>query len=309
MISQQAIWTGQVDFVDHRGIEWDRVIRTRFVACQRFHYEYPGPIHQLKHHLVVAPCGRYGNQWLRGEQCVVTPGPVATTQRFDRFGNCVWDFEIPQVERTIAFEVMTTVERRARRGASPLVGAEMADLFRQPTRLTTSDDHIRSVACELAARSKSQSDLAEKIDDWVAGAIRYGSGTGVCTTAAQALAHGQGLCQDYAHIMIAACRAVNLPARYVSGHMPGEGGSHAWVEVLLPNRTGSRLHAIAFDPTNRRRPNLGYTTVAHGRDYSDVAPTSGSYSAPYTGQLSFSKRAGLTLLEFADGEKLTSECV
>jgi transglutaminase-like putative cysteine protease len=100
--------------------------------------------------------------------------------------------------------------------------------------------------------------------------------------------------------MIAVCRAAGLAARYVSGHMLGEGGSHAWVEVLVS--AGEALEPVAFDPTNRRRPDLGYTTVAVGRDYRDVPPTSGSFSAPYGGRLSFSKRAGLTLVELKDGE-------
>lgn len=124
------------------------------------------------------------------------------------------------------------------------------------------------------------------------------------TTAAEALSVGQGLCQDYAHLMLAICRAAGLPARYVSGHMLGEGGSHAWVEVFLPTQGG--LTAFAIDPTNRRQPHLGYGTVAVGRDYHDVSPTSGSFTAPYGGQLTFSKRAGLTLVEYLNGDTVQS---
>jgi transglutaminase-like putative cysteine protease len=108
--------------------------------------------------------------------------------------------------------------------------------------------------------------------------------------------------------MLALCRAAGLSARYVSGHMLAEGGSHAWVEVLLPRDDG-RFRAVAFDPTNRCRPNLRYTIVAVGRDYRDVAPTSGSFTAPYNGRLAFAKRAGLTLVEFADGEIVTGEAL
>ena len=65
-------------------------------------------------------------------------------------------------------------------------------------------------------------------------AISYAHGvTSVATTAAEALAGGQGVCQDSAHVMIALCRAIGLPARYVSGHLLGEGGTHAWVEVIV----------------------------------------------------------------------------
>jgi len=131
--------------------------------------------------------------------------------------------------------------------------------------------------------------------------MQYEAGlTHVGTTAAEALEIEHGLCQDYAHVMLAICRAAGLSARYVSGHLLGEGGSHAWVEVLLPD--GNGLSAFAFDPTNNRLPHLGYVTVAVGRDYRDVSPTSGSFSAPYGGELTCSKRAGLTLVEFNTGE-------
>ena len=114
--------------------------------------------------------------------------------------------------------------------------------------------------------------------------------TTVRTTAAEALALGRGVCQDYAHVMLALCRLCGVPARYVSGHLVGEGGSHAWVEVLLPSEEDpSVLTAVAFDPTNDRRAGLRYLTVAVGRDYGDVAPTSGTYNGPPGGRLSSAK--------------------
>ena len=115
-------------------------------------------------------------------------------------------------------------------------------------------------------------------------AITYEYGvTSVTTTAAEALALGRGVCQDYAHVMLALCHLLGLPARYVSGHLLGQGGTHAWVEVIVP-RAGD-AEAIAFDPCNGRRADAGYVTVATGRDYSDVAPTSGSYVGTSPGRL------------------------
>src|SRR4029453_13301675 len=99
--------------------------------------------------------------------------------------------------------------------------------------------------------------------------------TNVRTTAAEALAAGRGVCQDAAHIMVALCRAAQLPARYVSGHLLGQGGTHAWVEVIVPHHEAAM--AVPFDPSHNRRTDNGYVTVAVGRDYADVAPTSGSY--------------------------------
>src|SRR6202007_2321772 len=117
---------------------------------------------------------------------------------------------------------------------------------------------------------------AESFCMYVHKSISYAHGeTSVATTAAQALAGGRGVCQDAAHIMLALCRAVGLPARYVSGHLLGEGGTHAWVEVVVADANGAR--AVALDPCNGCRVGANYLTVATGRDYTDVAPTSGTY--------------------------------
>ncbi len=126
------------------------------------------------------------------------------------------------------------------------------------------------------------------------------------TTAAEALNLGQGLCQNYSHIMLALCRLVGLPTRYVLGHLLGEGGSHAWVEVLLPSAANSgKSEAIAFDPTNHCRAGLRHITIPVGRDYQDVSPTSGRFTAPYGGRLHSSNQVGLILVEYFDGRQIT----
>jgi len=116
--------------------------------------------------------------------------------------------------------------------------------------------------------------------------------TQVNTPALDALAQRKGVCQDFAHIMIACLRACGLPARYVSGYLlthpaPGQerlvgsDASHAWVSVYLPDGpdtpAGARWHD--FDPTNNRdgwgTPGEDYVTLAIGRDYADVSPVRG----------------------------------
>ncbi len=298
-----STWVDQLQFIDHRPLEWERVRRVRYFCYQRFYYEYPGPVRNLRHHLIAVPIDRYGDQVLLDHHVTVAPYPATARQRTDEFGNRVWDLDIAHIDHNIAFEVMLTVERTAGSFPAPRATRDQADRLLQPSALTASDERLAEVAHELRSRGAGGYALVEQISDWVAGALRYGSGaTGVGTTAAGALAIGTGLCQDYAHVMLAICRAAGLPARYVSGHMLGEGGSHAWVEVLLP--AGAGYDVVAIDPTNRRRPNLGYTTVATGRDYQDVPPTSGRFTAPYGGRLTSSKRAGLTLVELLDGETM-----
>ncbi|MDB5069533.1 MAG: transglutaminase protein, partial [Candidatus Eremiobacteraeota bacterium] len=106
-------------------------------------------------------------------------------------------------------------------------------------------------------------------------------------------------CQDYAHVMIALCRLCGIPARYVSGHLLGEGGTHAWLEVIEPAPGTGTARVAGYDPTHDRRTTLNYVFVAAGRDYADVAPTSGQFSAPYIGRFTTSRRVDVIDREYA----------
>ena len=96
------------------------------------------------------------------------------------------------------------------------------------------------------------------------------------TTAAEAYTAGRGVCQDHAHIMIAAARGADIPARYVTGYLvTGMGASstaaHAWAEVLVPD-----LGWVGFDPANNKCPTDNYVRVAAGIDAAGVTPIRGS---------------------------------
>jgi transglutaminase-like putative cysteine protease len=295
-------WAAQ-EFIDYRSIDWARVRRSRFLFHQRFQYDYPGPIRDLQQRLVVIPADRYGAQRLCSHRLSATPTPLDTHSTTDEFGNHVVEMTVEEAQAKVSFEVEMTIENQARGDCNQFFTPQAASRFLNPTLLTSPDEYINHVARMLSAQSHDPFDLALRVHSWVADNMRYEAGaTTVQTTAAEALALRRGMCQDYAHVMIAICRAAGLAARYVSGHLLGEGGSHAWVEVLLPHEDGYCAHA--FDPTNSRRLHMGYITVAVGRDYGDVSPVSGIYTAPYQGQLSCSKQAGITFLEFANGERL-----
>jgi len=143
---------------------------------------------------------------------------------------------------------------------------------------------------------------AERAHDWASGSITYQYGvTGYTTPAAMALHFQKGVCQDFAHILLAVLRLSNIPCRYVSGHMLGEGAPHAWVEALIadPNSPGE-VEVIAYDPTHHRRARMDYITVATGRDFADVTPTSGTYGGPALGRLAYTKQAEIVEInEFA----------
>ncbi len=105
--------------------------------------------------------------------------------------------------------------------------------------------------------------------------------TAITTPLAEVFAQRRGVCQDYAHVMIGALRALGLPAAYVSGYLlteppPGQprlvgaDASHAWVSVWCP-----QLGWIDLDPTNDMLADIGHITLAVGRDYGDVVPLRG----------------------------------
>ncbi|HYM95864.1 MAG TPA: transglutaminase family protein [Candidatus Sulfotelmatobacter sp.] len=285
--------------IEPTAVDWTNARRASYLLKQTFRYEYSEPIHDLNHRLVVIPPERFGDQRrLRHELSVDLPG-VRLEDRQDRFGNVVVDVFAPRVPEVIEVVAEVSVERRA---AEPhrLPDGWLADGYLlEPSRLTAADARIRRAAEELAASTDWGLPLADRINDWVYQSMTYRFGvTGVRTTAAQALALGAGVCQDYTHVMLALCRVCGLPARYVSGHMLGQGGTHAWVEVVLPTRDGTgEGTAWAFDPTHASRGGLGYVTIAVGADYSDVAPTSGSYVFAARGRLISTKRVTLMEME------------
>jgi len=119
--------------------------------------------------------------------------------------------------------------------------------------------------------------LAHALSDAVAGAIAYRPGvTHAHTTAAEALALGEGVCQDHAHALIACARIRGLPARYVSGYLHADvagvahEAAHAWAEVHVAG-----LGWVGFDPANRCCPDERYIRLGSGMDARDAAPIRG----------------------------------
>jgi transglutaminase-like putative cysteine protease len=287
--------------IDPLSIDWAAVRRTSYLLEQTFRYEYPAPIRDLDHRLMVIPRERFGDQLRLDHRLSVGAAEASVEDRIDRFGNPVHAIFAPAVSGSVEFTATVRLERRARE-PNRLADGWLSDRYLlEPTRLTLPDGRIREAAQRLRAGADGDLELAEAINDGVYQSLTYQHGaTRVRTTAAEALSIGRGVCQDYAHLMLALCRACSLPARYVSGHLVGEGGTHAWVEVVLPagDGTGEAI-AWAFDPTHASRGGLNYVTIAVGGDYADVAPTSGTYLAPFQGRLHTRKRISLTEVEYA----------
>jgi transglutaminase-like putative cysteine protease len=285
--------------IDHVSVDWSRARRASYLVRQTFRYEYPEPIRDLNHRLVVIPPEHFGDQRRLWHDVSVHHDGARLEDRRDRFGNVIFDVFAPRVVDQIEFVAEVAVERQAVE-PNRLADGWLADGYLlAATSLTTADDRIMREADNLAGAAEWGLPLADRINDWVYQAMTYRYGvSGIRTTAAEALALGAGVCQDYAHVMLALCRACGLPSRYVSGHLLGQGGTHAWVEVVLPTNDGTgEAIAYAFDPTHASRGGLGHVTVAVGGDYLDVAPTSGTYLSDALGRLIASKRVSLLEVE------------
>ncbi|PYE53892.1 transglutaminase family protein [Deinococcus yavapaiensis] len=291
------------DVLDHRAIEWPRVRRATLQAFQRFRYVYSAPAYDLSQRLVIRPADDRVDQRVVSFELRVHPRRSTRIERRDVYGNVVVDVDASYVRREARFDVSFVVERLAS-ASRPVASARQAELLAHPTLLTTPSAPMLEVARNLRVRATSPHDLAARISDFVSEHMTYKAGvTTVKTPASDAFDIGAGLCQDYAHVALALCRAAGISARYVSGHMLGEGGSHAWIEVLLPRQDGL-FEAIGLDPTNARAPNLSYVVVATGADYADVAPTTGLFRSSKGGVLQYEKRAGPVRVEYEDGTVL-----
>lgn len=247
--------------------------RATYVIHQTIAYDYTVPVLDLRQRLMVMPRERHGDQHRVIHRLDVrTAGNRRVRTRADRFGNTVVHVKAPTVERAIEFQARAVLVRTP----TSVHAAPWNATIPTRTRLTAPDAALHEAARSLGpvldvlATADAMSDLINTSFEYTHDA------TTVHTTAAEAWQLRRGVCQDMAHVMIAMCTSLGICARYVSGHLVGDGASHAWVEVLDP----ARQVVVAIDPTHRRRTDLRYITIAIGRDYRDVAPTSGMYTGP-----------------------------
>jgi transglutaminase-like putative cysteine protease len=286
--------------VVHDALDWSTVVAASFRIEQSIRYDYASPIRRLRHKLVISPRAAHGNQRRVSHELAVSPDAPAHSFR-DAFGNDVVALDVPRVERSIAFALTANVVRDARLGEHHVLAEPPPDPASAcaQRRLIRPDEAIRDIGADLRARHPDAEELAHAIADFVYRSMTYTKGvTDVFTTSAVALRMRRGVCQDYAHVAIALGRVCGLPARYVSGHLLGEGATHAWVEFLVPAGPG-RMRVVSLDPTNGRATNLRYIVVAVGRDYDDVAPTSGVFIGESAGAIASRQSVRVTDVTFA----------
>lgn len=152
-------------------------------------------------------------------------------------------------------------------------------LYLRETALTGPDPAIRRFAHEVASAGPADTlSLAHRLNAAVHETMRFDAGvTQTSTSAAEAFAHRNGVCQDLAHVFIAACRHLGVPARYVGGYMfraDGENdqkAGHAWAEAFIES-----IGWVGFDPVHARCPTDAYVRIACGLDFLAASPIRGT---------------------------------
>lgn len=163
--------------------------------------------------------------------------------------------------------------------ATPATSALLHD-YLQPTALSNWSGLFRDFATPLEnLRRLPTQEATEQIREIIHRSFRYdGDVTNVTSSIEDILTHRAGVCQDFTHLMLATCRYLGFPARYVSGYTlpdtPGEGAaaSHAWCEVFDPDHGW-----FGVDPTHNQWVEENHVRLGIGRDYRDVPPNRGVY--------------------------------
>ncbi|WP_157215659.1 transglutaminase family protein [Flavisphingomonas formosensis] len=169
-------------------------------------------------------------------------------------------------------------------------------LYMQSTRLTTADEAIIDFARGIEAEGNDALDRMHLLMGALHERLTFDPGRRDATrTAIETFSESHGVCQDFAHVFVAAARAIGIPARYVSGHFYRDDGAalqeaaHAWAEAHIPD-----YGWIAFDASHDHCPDDRYIRVAIGLDYRDAAPLSGSRIGGGVEELDVGVRVGLS---------------
>jgi transglutaminase-like putative cysteine protease len=237
-------------------------------------YAYAAPVNYAVQSLRLTPTSFRGHRVLAWQ--VRVRGAAPALQFKDGHGNLVHMVTIVAQHRGLTIEAEGTVETSDGNGVvDGLPNASPPRVYLRQTPQTRFDPAIR----ELAQSVANQDPLSQlhALSTVIRNAVEHMPGTtDTHTSAADALAAGQGVCQDHAHIFIAAARAKGIPARYVTGYLLLEeprpsSAHHAWAEAWVEG-----LGWVGFDVANRICPTQRYVRLATGLDAKGAAPITGS---------------------------------
>ena len=245
----------------------------------------------------------------------------------DSYGNLVHHFDLPSRhdQLTIVSDALVNID------AQPSIPEvmeyegwqELEELIEKkdywdmlmPSRFARSSPELERLAVEIGATERKGRGPLAFLRDIASGVHRSFSyvkkSTTVNSPIEDALRSRQGVCQDFAHIMIALVRNARIPCRYVSGylchssedsHPSADGATHAWVEALLPG-----IGWVGFDPTINRLASEKHIRTAIGRDYADVPPAMGMMKGKANTQLQVRVRVTLSQAVLPPDEEFAAD--
>lgn len=263
------------------------LISIRYVT----HFVYPTPVWE-SHNLLRASPTDDAFQEVHKYEVTTTPASRVLSY-IDGWGTRVDAFGITQPHSELIVEVETVVGTLARsrsiQAAGPVDDAYAAShwMYLQPSPHTRWEPALERQAAKMAGSVGDPIEKVDRLEQAIRDRLEYRPGsTHVGTTVGEVWKSQAGVCQDFAHVLIALCRSIGIAARYVSGYFYAAdptaaevsdeneitAQTHAWVEVAIP---GNGWWAI--DPTNPGAVGERHVVIGRGRDYDDVTPLRGVY--------------------------------
>ena len=259
-------------------------------VTHRTHYTYASPVRESFNEVRLRPVT---NEHQVCDSFLLKVLPAAKLSHYTDFhANIIHFFEMPSPHSTLIVESSAKVTTKAittHPEMSPVPFSRLAEsgrsercfdflqestyvekspeAWRLALDVTAGRDDVWGAACAIMAHIHSHFTYTPNL-------------TSVHTHMRDVLADSRGVCQDFAHVMLGLCRALHIPALYVSGYLYngprdqliGSQASHAWCEIFVPG-----LGWCGLDPTNNQPTDERYIKLAIGRDYADVPPVRGHY--------------------------------
>jgi transglutaminase-like putative cysteine protease len=270
----------------------------RYTVEHLTRYAYTAPVSQSWQLARLTPRG-LAWQKLLSHALQIDPKPDARHDTLDSFGNHVTHFGLHGAHRLLSVRMHCLVEVAPRAAVGREAGATVKgvrDALRadptlddlaparlsEPTPLVPFTEAARRYASDALVPERDWFDAVSALMHAIHDEFEFdATATTVTTSVDEVLQHRRGVCQDFAHLMLACLRSHGLPARYVSGYLltdppPGQprmlgvDASHAWVAAYSP-----ACGWVEFDPTNDQLADQRYITLAWGADFADVVPVRG----------------------------------
>lgn len=253
-------------------------------------YQYASPVSNSANQVILFPKTE-GNQEVLEQKLTIVP---ATNIDYfnDYFNNKIGMFTVVEPHQELIIRSELKVETHVVEILqSPLpISDQWADLalrsleypyldFVQVEKFRYSKE-VTDVIYGLISKEQSVFDVVDTLSNFIHTSFQYKQGVTTVETQLDEIWEAKmGVCQDFAHMLIAMLRIVGVPARYVSGYicpsnieMRGEGATHAWVEAYIPE-----IGWLGNDPTNNCWVNDKHIKIAYGRDFKDCTPVKGTY--------------------------------